>query len=523
MFCGGIMSSIVYVKAANGTKYAYKNISYWDKEKKKPAQKRECIGHVDPITGEIVPNRKKGDASRAKQDPAADASPKCTVKSCGVSLLLDKAAAETGLLKVLRKVYPDDYSRILTCAYYLISEGGALCHAEPWSSDHVNPYGRMLSDQRISELLIRTGAGKGMEFFCEWIKAQKQDEYFAMDISSVSSYSSLNEFVRYGYNRDGEDLPQINLLMVTGEESTLPIYYRVIPGSIKDVRTVKESLKELGMIFSGGLHYVMDKGFYSKKNVDEFYASHSKFMIGVPFTSGIAKNAVAENRGDMVSHHNYCSIFGDELYATTKYTKWDGHRCYVHTYYDSLKAELDHKRFNHLLLVCHEELTQGKECPEHQYCYKKFFHVKTTPKRGRRVEYNEEEIRAYRRNYAGWFVMATNDIKDPVKALEIYRRKDAVEKSFDDLKNDLDMKRLRIHSAAAMDGRIFIQFIALILTSWIKKIMNDNNWFMNHDLQSVINEMKSIRKVTIEGHRKQLTTTLTRYQQEIVELFNLSI
>ena len=45
-------------------------------------------------------------------------------------------------------------------------------------------------------------------------------------------------------------------------------------------------------------------------------------------------------------------------------------------------------------------------------------------------------------------MLATNDIKDPVEALEIYRMKDTVEKHFDDLKNDLDMKRLRIHSAA---------------------------------------------------------------------------
>ena len=57
----------------------------------------------------------------------------------------------------------------------------------------------------------------------------------------------------------------------------------------------------------------------------------------------------------------------------------------------------------------------------------------------------------------GWFVIATNDIKDAAKALEIYRQKDTVEKHFDDLKNDLDMKRLRIHTSAAMKGRLFIQ------------------------------------------------------------------
>ena len=34
------------------------------------------------------------------------------------------------------------------------------------------------------------------------------------------------------------------------------------------------------------------------------------------------------------------------------------------------------------------------------------------------------------------------------------------------------MKRLRIHSAAAMEGRIFIQFIALLITTQLKQVMN---------------------------------------------------
>ena len=80
--------------------------------------------------------------------------------------------------------------------------------------------------------------------------------------------------------------------------------------------------------------------------------------------------------------------------------------------------------------------------------------------RGLQVAYDEEAISYHKKNRIGWFVLATNDIKDKVKALEIYRSKDAVEKNFDDLKNDLDMKRLRIHTQATMDGRIFIQFIA---------------------------------------------------------------
>lgn len=101
----------------------------------------------------------------------------------------------------------------------------------------------------------------------------------------------------------------------------------------------------------------------------------------------------------------------------------------------------------------------------------KIFTVKETSKRGRAVQYKQQAIDDNRNNTVGWFVMATNDIKDQVKALEIYRRKYTVEKSFDNLKNDLDSKRLRIHSVPAMEGRLFIQFVALTLSEKIQQTM----------------------------------------------------
>ena len=85
------------------------------------------------------------------------------------------------------------------------------------------------------------------------------------------------------------------------------------------------------------------------------------------------------------------------------------------------------------------------------------------------------------------------------------------------------MKRLRIHTQSTMDGRIFIQFIALILITKLKEVMRENNWFQNHNLQEVIEEMKSIREVSIEGKRKKLITQLTGFQSEIVELYKLVI
>ncbi len=97
-----------------------------------------------------------------------------------------------------------------------------------------------------------------------------------------------------------------------------------------------------------------------------------------------------------------------------------------------------------------------------------------------------------------------------------------MEKNFDDLKNDLDMKRLRTHTNGTMEGRIFVQFISLILTTYLKGVMDKNGWTRNHNLQEIFSEMKSLKQVTVDGKRKKLTTTPTVFQQSIMELYQVT-
>ena len=69
------------------------------------------------------------------------------------------------------------------------------------------------------------------------------------------------------------------------------------------------------------------------------------------------------------------------------------------------------------------------------------------------------------------------------------------------------MKRLRIHTNATMEGRIFIQFVSLILTTYLNGVMEKNGWTRNHNLQEIFSEMKSLKQVEVEGKRKKLVTT----------------
>ena len=58
------------------------------------------------------------------------------------------------------------------------------------------------------------------------------------------------------------------------------------------------------------------------------------------------------------------------------------------------------------------------------------------------------------------FMLTNHPDLDRAKILELYRRKDYLEKTFDVLKNEFDGKRLRGHSKDAINGRLFIKFIS---------------------------------------------------------------
>ena len=143
--------------------------------------------------------------------------------------------------------------------------------------------------------------------------------------------------------------------------------------------------------------------------------------------------------------------------------------------------------------------------------------TKTTPKRGVKVSYNTEAVNQYINRYAGFQALLTNSIKDPIEALQIYRDKDVVEKSFDDLKNQLDMKRLRMHSSAAVDGRLFVQFIALIYMSALRREMRKTDLIKRYTVRELLQEMETLTKVKYSGKYGHILTEVTKPQREILK------
>jgi transposase len=80
----------------------------------------------------------------------------------------------------------------------------------------------------------------------------------------------------------------------------------------------------------------------------------------------------------------------------------------------------------------------------------------------------KQEVIGKARKYYGFFVLLSNSVKDPVEALRIYRAKGMIEKAFNDLKDRLNMRGASVGSEENLEGKLFIQFIALIYVADLK-------------------------------------------------------
>ena len=126
----------------------------------------------------------------------------------------------------------DDAQPSAMQAFFLTHKGLPLSRCETWSTSHLHPFAETIASQRVSELLRSISESDRQRFLSLWLKNVSENNHLCYDITSISSYAQSNEFVRYGYNRDHEDLPQINMAMLFGQESKLPAYYRRMQGNI---------------------------------------------------------------------------------------------------------------------------------------------------------------------------------------------------------------------------------------------------------------------------------------------------
>ena len=497
--------------------YVYHVLNTYRNEKGQPTNDRVLIGRLNEETNMLIPNNRYyeyyDDSVSVQMLPSADA-----VKSFGAYFLLHTIIQQLGIDNILLDVLGERRAgaAILT-AIYMVSRGNVMEGSADWCENCVpGEYG--ICSQSTSSLFSTITYKERMHFFRAWIQRRMCSEYLAYDVTSFSSYAEGIKDVEWGYNRDGDKLPQINLAMYLGQRSRLPVLYNTYPGSIVDKSHLPSMMslnKELGIT---DVSFVLDRGFCSTKNVQWMANEGITFILGVDIRSMSTKRAVDSVAASIRSERHH--ITGD-VFACSVHDRFYGVTATMHVFYDMTRAVEQSRDLRRRVETQEETLSQLTELTKRQRKQlSAYFMIQDSEDGGFTYEKNYEAIDAAGK-YNGFFCLLSNDSLTSSEVFSIYRDKDSIEKGFDDIKNHLDMKRLHTHTDETTDGKLFCAFLGLIISFELENKLSGYMDEKSMSKEKVIRELEKIKFVTASG-KQRLLNPLTKRQRGLLAPFSVT-
>lgn len=393
---------------------------------------------------------------------------------------IETLAEEAGLFRSLADIFGHAQAReLLHLAIYKLDQSGSMAAYGEWWKEVYLKNASPLSDQRISELLSAVSIKDFEEFFrlrhaAKLDKAKAEDVEsltYALDNTSISTYSKTIGDAAYGHAKRDPDLKQINYTFVCDQKDGEIVFAYTYEGSINDAAALKEIIYRMRAadLDLSNVTLVTDRGYSSLQNVQKMINLELKFIQGVRIIEDVMKLRFDE----------YRESFRDIGFYDAET------RAYARTVKESWKLETDSGTLNKELFVHlyrfpgadEDEMTElaarvaeilkfkaeNREVPPELWrTYRRY--IKELPAaegRKKRWDRNDEAIREAVR-YAGMFVIRSNIESDPFAALQAYKKRNIVELDFSQYKNWVDGDRLRCTNKSYL-GKLFVCTIAASL------------------------------------------------------------
>ncbi len=498
------MSSIVYLRnSKSNTIYAYLNESTWDPVKKKCINKRKCIGHVDPDTGEIVPNRQ----GRAHEYP--------TVKSNYLCEMFDKVAGNIKLIEALSLTFPDEWKKIISIAYYLAATEGELQFCKQWSQQNKTPYRQTLDTDTISELLGSITSNQISLFFILWRLRVQPEETYLTSINFRESDYNISDYSKEQNIELSNLSSKVKMDIYFSTRNNIPLCYQLsnmaTGHEIGDYDVHKESFSRLS-------------SFIDEENgdsVDESLIAYagSNLIVRTRPDNEFVKDLIVMAEPSMTNPENFRTMFGTPLFIETFMHHVNGKKYYVHVFFDPNKAVGDLSTFISIINLCKYELEMDSPVESHQELYDKYLLIKE--ENGRTVvEHNSEAI-LHHNKYLGYSAIISNFTRNPSTAMVPFLQSKTISGMFENMNNEYDNTSVNLFTEVNYLSRIFIQFLALILRLETENVMNNKKLNKTMTFKEMVQELSSIKTVRIPNVKKPMQTLLSDEQIRILDAFDI--
>ena len=460
--------------------YLYKVSSVWDPSKKRARKITEkYLGKITP-DGVIKPRNER----------LLDDMKGVSVKEFGASSFLYDMNGD--IIELLQEVFPVKWKEIFVFSVFRFLHLSPIKNLQTYyagsflseilSDAHLSPktMGKLLGDigmvrDRIKMILKPLISGT---------------EFAIIDLTHVLSRSKGMVSSVSGFNSKRDFSSQIHMAFLFSLDQHMPSYFRMIPGSIRDVSSLVLTVREAGV---KNAVLIGDKGFFSEDNIldlDEEGAGDLHYIFPLKRNSSLI---------------DYSRICQDDRESFDGYLRFEK-RVVWHYSYQLKQGALKNKR----IVVFLDERLKAEE--EKDYIT--------------RMEENENSKNTIESFYElqhrqGTIAVITDLDYDAGRIYTILKSRTEIETMFDIFKNILDADRTYMREDHQMEGWMFINFLALVFYYRIYKILSDNELLKKYSPKDVLIHLSRVKKLKIQ--KEWITSEIPKKTRLINEKLNIHI
>ena len=415
-------------------------------------------------------------------------------------------------------------------SYLIVTEGNQAQHYPAYAWEHIlfTKNMRIYSDSTLSRHLRIFTQGTISTFFNAW------NEGIAKDKKVNISYDSTNkniqagdlEFAEFGHAKTDKGTKIINTAIAYDPENKLPLFYEAYPGSIPDVSQLTFAVDMASDLDYQNLRFIIDRGYFSIANIEYLDEKGYDFVLMVKGYKTLVAPMIQDKVGTF--EKKIVNQISGDLFGITIQKEFCGKQRHFHIYHSLSTGGQTAQNFLDNIDAMERTLTKQinhKFAPTTEHS--KFFNLNMS--KGDLISFsrNEQSIEE-QLNLCGYFSIVTSEPMDARTAYKLYSNRDGSEKLFCFDKTFLGSNSYRIHSDAALRGKMFIEFIALILRSRMYSLLKDE--LLNQgksckylNVPAAIRELEKIRISRAPNGSYRLLYGLTKAQKQILSVFGISV
>lgn len=454
----------------------------------------------------------------------------------GAFLVIRKVMEEYKLSDILSK-----YLGLKNCglfldlaAYSIVTENNAAQYYPDYAFNHplFTEGMHMYSDSRISDFLAGIENDQRIGFLNEWNAKRDHREkiYISYDSTNKNCQAGDLQMVEFGHPKEDKGLPVFNYSIAYDTNNCEPLFYEQYPGSIVDVSQLQYMLEKAQGYGYKHVGFILDRGYFSKENIGYMDSCGYDFVIMVKGMNSLVRELILEKRGtfeeDRDCHIRDYQVFGTtikkQLYVTDKEDR------YFHLYYSEQKACAEKEQIESKIERMAKCLEQWKgQTRSIADGFKTYFDLEIYEPDGTFLFARENKKAIIEdKRLCGYFVIVTSERMSAREALELYKSRDVSEKLFMGDKAYLGNKSLRTASDQTAAGKIFVEFVALIVRNRIYTLLKEEMRKLDKKpnymtVPAALRELEKMEMVRMTDGKYRMDHAVTATQKAIFNAFGI--